>query len=77
MTNRSTLPADKRSTHIFAVAAWLGLLCGFGDVFILILLDGVGWKNATLPLVPEMIWITPLFTMILFAGAGVALVCRI
>src|SRR5262249_32634921 len=81
---RQNLPSTRprhRAVDILCIAAWFGLVTG--------LLEGLGflvfqqlrwlaWNMALMPVSLEIIWISPLFDLLLFSVLGIVLVvgCR-
>ncbi len=58
---------------MLAAAAWLGLLCGLVEGTGLVLFHRLGWLNwniAKVPVTAEIVWVSALADLLLFAAAG-------
>lgn len=77
MTDKSTTPAGEgTTTNILAVAVWFAFICGLGEGLGTVLLSEFLLPKWSIwqPISLELMWIAPLFNMVVFVGVGLGIV---
>jgi arylsulfatase A-like enzyme len=73
MHSRPVLPVGPHSVSLPALSVWFGLVSGWGDYLAIALSERLYWHDCVQPVVSDMIWLVPLFSVALFGLAGIAM----
>lgn len=65
---------DKIQLNIIVIAAWFGLVTGLVEGVLYLVFKRVGWQIGKMSVSQEIVWIAPLFDLILFSVIGLGLV---